>query len=454
MLRRSFLGGIAGAALLGGDALALTPGQRVVIGTRNRLVPFQTGLNLWLSASSIIGKSDGDTVSTWPDLSGNSNNGTAVGTPIYRANVQNGQPGIEFITAGRRFVTPSFLSSSYDTSLTIYGVVKHLSSAFNVWAANGGQKLYCAADNSTTETFFNTSALTQVGTPKLAEPSGTAYLTQFRYDGSKKVVGSSSPVNQSAISLAATGNLGLSGALTIGDFDTTGFEWNGQICELLVYKAALSAAQNAQTRAYLCNKYALYLSMTPQVYCDGNSLTVGYQASSGAAAYPAVMAASLAAGWNVANIGVNGNTTPQRITADTTVLYPYYNNETQNIAILWEITNDLCANQNAATAYTNVVTWCTNARTAGFKVIVVTCISRGGGTYTGFEADRQTVNGNIRTNWATFADGLLDLGNSSTPLGGATSYSNATYFNADDIHLTDIGYAYVAAQAQTAVLAL
>lgn len=55
------------------------------------------GLILWLDASQISGLSDGDSVTNWLDLSGNSNNATqstASKRPTYQTNEQNGRAGV------------------------------------------------------------------------------------------------------------------------------------------------------------------------------------------------------------------------------------------------------------------------------------------------------------------------------------------------------------------------
>jgi len=55
------------------------------------------GLKLWLDASQITGLSDGDSVTNWFDLSGNTNDfsqSTASKRPLYKTAVQNGLPGV------------------------------------------------------------------------------------------------------------------------------------------------------------------------------------------------------------------------------------------------------------------------------------------------------------------------------------------------------------------------
>jgi hypothetical protein len=58
-----------------------------------------TGLRLWLKADAITGVSDGATLATWPDSSGNSNSagmGTEGFKPTYQTNEVNGLPCVRF----------------------------------------------------------------------------------------------------------------------------------------------------------------------------------------------------------------------------------------------------------------------------------------------------------------------------------------------------------------------
>lgn len=57
-----------------------------------------SGLTLWLKSSAITGKSDGDLIDQWDDLSGNGYHATASGAlrPTYKTNIENGKPAVLF----------------------------------------------------------------------------------------------------------------------------------------------------------------------------------------------------------------------------------------------------------------------------------------------------------------------------------------------------------------------
>jgi lysophospholipase L1-like esterase len=201
----------------------------------------------------------------------------------------------------------------------------------------------------------------------------------------------------------------------------------------------------------------------------GDSLTAGVASSGGGS--PAQLATSLyfkpgVRPWS--NLGQGGQSASGLATAGTTFAR-YFDRTACNIMVFWAGTNDLAANASAATAYTSIQTAAASLRAAGWKVIVATTLPRtslltGGQTNSGFETARQTVNTNIRASWATFADGLMDVGNASTitvngvsidvsAIGAPGASSSATYF-IDGTHPGYLGNAIVARVMAEAVTAL
>jgi lysophospholipase L1-like esterase len=115
----------------------------------------------------------------------------------------------------------------------------------------------------------------------------------------------------------------------------------------------------------------------------------------------------------------------------------------KKILICWEGINELQSGTNAADTYSKIVTYCQARQAAGWEVVVFTLLpATGSAILPSYEADRQTVNTNIRANWATFADALCDVGNDSR-IGEAGDSNNATYYQDDKIHLRPGGNAVV-----------
>lgn len=72
-----------------------------------------SNLQLWLSAGTIGGLSNGQAVATWNDLSGKGNTATASGTPEYQAAAINGRPAVHFTAADLDFFNTT---NTIDTS--------------------------------------------------------------------------------------------------------------------------------------------------------------------------------------------------------------------------------------------------------------------------------------------------------------------------------------------------
>ena len=153
---------------------------------------------------------------------------------------------------------------------------------------------------------------------------------------------------------------------------------------------------------------------------DGNSLTDGQDSNTGYD-YPNQFINMPAFGSNgstIVNKSVGGQTTPQMEADASTDIDPLLlrNN---GVLLAWECRNDLVVNSaTVETAYNNMVTYCTNRRAAGWKVIVATITPSWTATYKGdstavgyalLESDRNAVNKLLLDNWASFADGICDL---------------------------------------------
>lgn len=226
----------------------------------------------------------------------------------------------------------------------------------------------------------------------------------------------------------------------IGKYNS-GLNWPGWIGWFTLFNRVVSADERAVLRATIPQAY--------QVICDGNSLTVGFPLTA-LNAYPTIMSAALGQVWKVTNLGVSGQTTADMIAdAATQVDVLYSSSFAKNVVVCWEGTNSIWFGANATTTYNDIVSYCTGRRAAGFKVVVCNILPRTpfDGTQEGY---RTTVNSNIASNWATFADARVDVAGDSR----LSNAANTTYYQADGIHLTDAGYAVAAELIGAAVLTL
>lgn len=187
---------------------------------------------------------------------------------------------------------------------------------------------------------------------------------------------------------------------------------------------------------------------TPVILYEGDSLTKG---SHGTYPYNYYITPPTYNGltFNQFNIGLGGQTVLQMLNHESQVLNPFYsNNSGENIVVVWGGTNDLGDGATPSSTFSYLEQFCQHARSMGWKVLVVTMISR-----IGLDVQKDILNPLIQNNWQLFSDGLVDLG-SDPYLGVDGAYASTTWFYTDGIHLTDAGYSRVGSLVQSALNAL
>lgn len=297
--------------------------------------------------------------------------------------------------------------------------------------------------------------------------SGRFYAGNFSYQRTPDTVGAWEvcEITRSADTLTT---VFMNGSPILGATDTTNYTFPAaqtlytsgavDIAEIIVCSSAITGTQRDQLYAYLAAKWNWQAAnVRPQIICTGNSLTAGTGASDAAHSFPRQLAVLMPT-WDVVNMGVSGVDTNYLISHDPIDLdAPLYGtSRKQNICVCWEITNDLVNGNHGTTAtYNSVVQWCNDRRAAGWKVLVGTAIDRdptnaASGGNASFATQRLAVNALVVANWATFADGLVDLAGNAN----LATNTNETYFDPDHVHLNDTGYGVVASLVQAAVLAL
>jgi lysophospholipase L1-like esterase len=186
--------------------------------------------------------------------------------------------------------------------------------------------------------------------------------------------------------------------------------------------------------------------MSTIVICHGNSLTNGYGAGEGQN-YPTQLGALLGAGFAVGGRGVNGVGTWYLSAEAPTIIDPQYDpvNFTNNIVIVWEITNDLATGTSGAEAVSRIWDYCAARRAVGWKVMTMTVLPR---YDTDIAAQRTIANTLLRNNWASNCDGLIDIGDNATLQTIIAGQGN------DGVHLSAEGYGIVAQAAKGAILTL
>jgi hypothetical protein len=103
----------------------------------------------------------------------------------------------------------------------------------------------------------------------------------------------------------------------------------------------------------------------------------------------------------------------------------------RNPIAIWAGTNDNCTTAaTCATLVGNFKSYCQNRKLAGYnKCFPITMLSR-----TGEDTSKNLLNAELRLQWPTFADGLIDMA-ADTALGADGASANTTFFT-DGTHLT------------------
>jgi lysophospholipase L1-like esterase len=420
-----------------------------------------SGLKLWLDASVGVTKDgstpavDGDTVKQWNDRSSGGYNATQSTTssrPTYKTNIMNGNPVLRFAGASN-IVTTSFLDASFNTSFTFFIVKTKISSPIKCDTGNNVFTWFSAGANDSLYANMGNLSPTSLIIPK----NGTQAITNptietYRYNGVQSLI----RFNGISKVGSATGNLGLSGSLTIGSLSDNTYYYDGDIAEIIIYNSVLSGIQIDQVESYLMTKYAIVSGLPisiPLFIFDGDSMTTGYGADTGYD-YPSQVQGLLGLTATYQNLGVPGQTVLQMSNdASTQIDIEYSDSRTINILTLLGGVNDLAGSpprQDATTTYNRIVDYCQNRRAAGFKVIVNTILPQSATVGpVDYEMSRQIINSLIRTNWPTFADGISDIA-SDTRIGDAGDSEDTTYY-ADKIHMTNVGYGIVASYVTAAI---
>lgn len=210
------------------------------------------GLKVWVKADAITGLSDGDTVNTWSDSSGNSNDFIrGAGTPMYKTNIVNGLPAVMITSAlGGKMTTPNFGAAQPDT-------------IFIVFQRTTDGSAMCLYDGlgQFTQLLYNSSGSGSIAMFADNNLAGTTVATGVWAVFSSIFNGASSVTYSNGQSII-TGDVGASngGGMTIGETGGGSFNTDGVIAEILYYNSSLSTTNRQAVEDYLGTKYAITIS--------------------------------------------------------------------------------------------------------------------------------------------------------------------------------------------------
>ena len=220
----------------------------------NAAPPVTSGLKLSLDASALTGLSNGDTVSTWTDMSGLGNNATAAATgsvATYQTGALNGKPVVRFNSNGNA----SFNFTRLTDIRTVFWVFKKPSiSTFTFFLGDSASTDFDPGAPNIWRT--DTTDLIEFGTTKLmgnVVNGNTTSLTS----------------NYSLLSLRTTGNV-RADRLSY-DRNIAGRSWTGDMAEVLIYNRVLTTEEERLVGSYLADKWGLTTAYPP--FTLGVSLT-------------------------------------------------------------------------------------------------------------------------------------------------------------------------------------
>lgn len=155
------------------------------------------------------------------------------------------------------------------------------------------------------------------------------------------------------------------------------------------------------------------------------------------------------------NFGVGGQTTTNMSTDAAVQIDTLYNPAVKNILIVWEVTNDIGFTQSVSGAVSRMTSYCNARRAVGWKVVLLTCIPRGGLSVSGqtqpsYDNDLITANTSLIAGEGVFADKVIDLRSDSR-----LSFVNPIYYREGDVtHLNQEGYRIVVEMIMQKILTL
>ncbi len=220
-------------------------------------------LALWLDAAQLAGLNDGDTVNTWPDMSGLSNDAVRTGgTPTYKTSVISGQPVVRFGNNDQ----DNFNFTRISTIRTVFWVLKENSGASTDNFLLGDTDSYHFHRNGSNGPLWGgyTDVNIKAGITKLMGAVINGETTSLPADSFQ------------LISLVTTGNVQANNVTKDRGYRGS---LRGDIAEILIYDRALTTEEEALVGSYLTDKYSLetaYLS-SPQakILAFGPGATIG-----------------------------------------------------------------------------------------------------------------------------------------------------------------------------------
>ena len=221
------------------------------------------------------GNTDGASVTTWVDKSGNSNGASAISSgPVFSSIVSNFNPGVNFSSGGMILADNAFInngsgsynSKSYTIVLRTGNDVSTRQLVYEQGGGTNGMNIYISGNNLSTN-LWNNSADNATST---AITPNTTYVVSYVYDGGNTEIDvyvngslSSNLPNPPSTLSNHSGDIGLGEITNDTQFNPTtdvssGERFQGDILEMIYYdRQVYTAAERARLESYTAIKYGV-----------------------------------------------------------------------------------------------------------------------------------------------------------------------------------------------------
>jgi hypothetical protein len=239
------------------------------------------------------------------------------------------------------------------------------------------------------------------------------------------------------------------GGTTGGSYN---YPWLGNLQAVYIWSRAITDGEFESVKKWAESRYRITESQLPtmNLVFDGDSLTAGALGSdlNIGKCYVSQVLLDLNFKFKAWNVAVHGQKMTEMLIDAESQVDVIYDSTMSNICFVWAGTNDMYGQSNKVDeTFTALKSYCNGRKSAGFSVVVLTCLPRGDNAQ--FEIDRQSYNTAIR-NDTSFYNVLADVG-SNELIGLAGKQNDETYYAADAIHLLPAGFSIVSQIVSSAI---
>ncbi len=254
-----------------------------------------SGLRMWMDAADVskLSLTGGSNIMSWTDKSSNAYVFSSVTTNYPTVSSINGVQAVAVtgpavaLANTQRFYNSSFTLNN--SNFTIFSVGKQNPAAQGnlnyslMMCAATDIRLQYGAYNSTFATYTGSGS-----TWNDTNSNAPGYSVKNPFIGGMTVNSSTLiPYFNGSNQNTKTGTTGTFSGLFIGDADNSrsGYNWNGQIGEIIVYNQTLSAYHRQQVESYLANKWGLFSNLPSTHTAALSSITIPQYINAGLSAW-------------------------------------------------------------------------------------------------------------------------------------------------------------------------